>query len=164
LEKLFFLRFHKRADTEGVGLTKVFNLSGVQVPYGQSLKEHYCRRWPGVDLLISDSENHLIEVQRSRFLDQDAEFFVLGLGRSLALDPAARSSVSIGLLVDDSFKRVARFWNDPAIQQVDVNVTCERCPLSQHECTDRVAPPEIIRQQKRQRAREAALAELSSRS
>jgi len=164
LEKLFFMRFHKRADRKGVALTKVFNLSGVPVPYGLGLKEHYCRRWPGVELVFSDSPSPPMEVQRSRFLDPGIEFFVLALGRPLALDPTARSSVSIGFLLDDRCRRVLRFWNDPAIEQVDVNLTCERCALSEEACSDRVAPPDIVRQQIRQRAKEAALAELSSRS
>ena len=161
LEKLFFLRFHKQAETEGVGLTKVFNLSGVPVPYGLGLKEHYCRRWPGVRLLSTESSNLPVEVQRSRFLNQDAEFFVLTMGRPLALDPLARSTVSIGLLLDERCKRTLRFWNDPAIEQVEVNLTCERCPFDEEDCKDRVALPTMIRQQAEQRRMEAALAELS---
>ena len=97
-------------------------------------------------------------------LDQDIQFFVLALGRPLALDPSARSSVSIGFLLDDRCKRTLRFWNDPVVRQVDVNLTCERCRLLEEECTDRVAPPVIVRQQIRQRAQEEALARLSSRS
>ena len=164
LEKLFFMRFHKRADSRGVAMTKIFNLSGVPVPYGLGLKEHYCRRWPGVELVLSDSPSPPMEVQRLRFLDQDVEFLVLALGRPLALDPSARSSVSIGFLLDDRCKRTLRFWNDPAITRVDVNLTCERCSLLEAECTDRAAPPDIVRQQVRQRAKEEALAKLSSGS
>ena len=147
-----------------MALTKVFNLSGVPVPYGLGLKEHYCRRWPGVELVYSKSSSPPMDVQRSRFLDQDVQFFVLALGRPLALDPSARSSVSIGFLLDDRCKRTLRFWNDPAVKQVDVNLTCERCRLLEEECTDRVAPPVIVRQQIGQRAKEKALAKLSSSS
>jgi len=161
LEKLFFLRFHKRAETEGVGLTKVFNLSGVPVPYGQGLKEHYCRRWPGIRLLSDGSSGSPVAVQRSRFLNQDVEFFVLAMGRPLALDPTARSTVSIGFLLDERCKRTLRFWNDPAVERVEVNLTCERCPVAEGDCSDRVAPPTIVHQDAQQRKMEAALAELA---
>ena len=164
LEKIFFVRFHKRVDAHGVGLTKMFNLSGVPVPHGLGLKEHYCRRWPGVRLLTEDSAGSAAVVQRSRFLSHDVEFLVIAMKRPLALDPQAHSSVSIGFLLDERTKRVLRFWKDPAIEQVDVDLTCERCPLTRDECAERVAPPEVIRLQSRQRDREAALAELLSGS
>jgi hypothetical protein len=65
LEKLFFVRFHRSDPAGAVGLTKVFNLSGVPVPYGVSLKEHYCRRWPGVGLLTSSDETLPLRAMRS---------------------------------------------------------------------------------------------------
>jgi transcriptional regulator with XRE-family HTH domain/Zn-dependent peptidase ImmA (M78 family) len=164
LDKLFFMRFQRREEESGVALTKVFNLSGVPVPYGLGLKEHYCRRWPGVRLVASDAPGSGVLVERLRFLAQDVEFIVLSLGRTLALDRTARSSVSIGFLLEERCREVLRFWQDPAIARVDVNLTCERCPLSAAECTDRVAPPEIVRRQELQRARSKALAELTGRS
>ena len=164
LEKFFFIRFHRRADSTAVGLTKMFNLSGVPVPYGVGLKEHYCRRWPGVELLFADSHGPPVVAQRSRFLTQDVEFFVVALGRPLALDSRARSTVSIGFLLDDRCKRTLKFWQDPAVERVDVDLTCERCPLSEDDCTDRAADPTIVRQRSHQRRREVALAKLFARS
>ena len=166
LEKLFFLRFHQRNVDGEVALTKVFNLSGVPVPYGVGLKEHYCRRWPGLRLVIESSpdetESRTMDVQRSRFLDDGAEFFVIALGRSLTLDSTARASVSIGFLLDERFKRTARFWNDPSVPRVDVNLTCERCALTAEECADRVAPPTLHQQRLDQQRQEQALADLAS--
>lgn len=166
LEKLFFVRFHQRDADGGVALTKVFNLSGVPVPYGVGLKEHYCRRWPGLRLVdgaaAAGGKPGSVEAQRSRFLGEGAEFFVIALGRTLTLDSAARTSVSIGFLMDARFKRIARFWDDPTVPRVEVNLTCERCALTAEECSDRVAPPALHQQQLDLQRQEAALAELAS--
>ena len=166
LDKLFFLRFHKRDDRDGVALTKVFNLSGVPVPYGVGLKEHYCRRWPGLTLLgtspAATDDSEVIAVQRSRFMAEDAEFFVVAVGRALTLAANARTSVSIGFLMDERFKRRVHFWNDPAVPRAEVNLTCERCALGRSECDDRAAPPEVHRQQLDQQRQEQALAELGA--
>ncbi len=161
LEKLFFVRFRRQSGSDRVGLNKMFNLSGVPVPYGLGLKEHYCRRWPGVRWLFAGPHDATVAVQRNRFPSQGVEFLVLALGRPLALDPEAHSTVTIGLLLDEKCKRTLRFWNDETIGCQDVGLTCERCPLTAEECGDRVAPPEIIRQGDRLRKREAALADLS---
>lgn len=160
LSRLFFLRFHQRTASGAVRLTKIFNLSGVSVPHGLGLKEHYCRRWPGIRLLSADRSTEAVAVQRSRFLNQGVEFFVVAMGRPLALEAAARSTVSVGFLLDEECKRALRFWDDPAVEQVEVNLTCERCPLGESECAARVASPEIISQRSRQERREAALADL----
>jgi transcriptional regulator with XRE-family HTH domain/predicted transcriptional regulator len=168
LEKLFFLRFHWREDPRGVALTKVFNLSGVSVPYGVGLKEHYCRRWPGLILVTDPTRVHGaavgIEVQRSRFLNEDVEFFVIALGRALTLDTSARTSVSLGFLMDEKFRKTARFWDDPAVCRVDVNLTCERCALSRQDCPQRVAEPAVHHHELEQLQKERALAELAASS
>jgi transcriptional regulator with XRE-family HTH domain/Zn-dependent peptidase ImmA (M78 family) len=166
LEKIFFLRFQKKAESDRVALTKVFNLSGVPVPYGVGLNEHYCRRWPGLQLLEKGAKKgdspsfSQVAVQRSHFVAQDVDFLMISLARPLVLDPETRSSVTIGFLMDRALKRKVRFWNDPAIPQVEVDLTCERCPLPQEECRDRVAEPKIYTNRLRQEEKERALAEL----
>ena len=157
LDKIFFIRLQKRGESKRLALTKVFNLSGVPVPYGLGLSEHYCRRWPGVDLLDSDRR---IAVQRSHFVTQDADFLLIALARPLLLDPETRSSVTIGFLVDRAFKRKVSFWNDPEIPRVEVGLTCERCPLSAEQCDDRVAEPKLYNAQRSQEEKERALADL----
>jgi transcriptional regulator with XRE-family HTH domain len=166
LREMFFLRLTRAADSQAVRLTKVFNMSRVPVPHGISLGEHYCRRWPAFALLAElaetggDPEKPLISVQRSRFLDQQAEFFVLSVARPLALSPGSHSSVSLGFLLDADFERRVRFWDDPAIPRVDVNLTCERCHLAAADCTERVAEPVLSRRRAEQRRKREALAEL----
>ncbi len=81
----------------------------------------------------------LIAAQRSRFLESDAEFFVITLARSLALTEGTNSSISPGFLINGTFKNTVRFWDDPAVPRGEVNETCERCGLSETQCRDRVA-------------------------
>jgi len=111
---------------------------------------------------IGDSDPAQVahRVQRSTFVDQQAEFFVLSMGRPLVLSPGSHSCVSLGFLLDDDFRRRVRFWNDPGIPQVSVNLTCERCHLSPANCSDRVAEPVLARRREEQQAKGEALAEL----
>ena len=165
LREIFFLRFNDEAGSKEYRLTKVFNLSRVPVPHGVGADETYCRRWPALRLLreLADSrrgrnaKSPLVAAQRSFFLNEGAEFFVMAMARPLALSPESSSSVSIGFLLDDAFREHVRFWNDPKVPRVEVNLTCERCPLAPTECRDRAAPPLLYRQEKRRRRKEEAV-------
>ena len=98
--------------------------------------------------------------QRSRFLNEDATFFVIAVARPLSLTEGATSCVSLGFLVSDAFRERVRFWDDPTVPEVAVNLTCERCGLLPEECSDRVAAPTIYLQSERHEAQARALAEL----
>jgi hypothetical protein len=149
-------------------LTKVLNMSRVPVPHGIQLHEHYCRRWPGMQVLSElarqqadgKGDEPVVAVQRSHFLNDDAEFFVIAVARPLALKPGTNTVVMLGFLMDSAFKRAVRFWVDPAIPRVDVNLTCERCPLT--DCDVRAAEPSVLREQQRLEEQEKALAELQT--
>lgn len=160
LQRLFFVRFHRRAGSEEVDLAKVFNLSGVAVPHGIGFKEHYCRRWPGVQLVRSAESE--VAVQRSVFFEQGVEFFVIACSRPLALDRQVRSSVSIGFVLDSRFKRRVRFWDDPEVSRLEVHLTCERCRLTEAECQERVAPAVLHRQRLESQRKELALEALAA--
>ncbi|CAN5868039.1 hypothetical protein BH20GEM1_BH20GEM1_15990 [soil metagenome] len=168
LEEIFFLRFHHATESDDFRLTKVLNLSHVPVPHGIGLDEHYCRRWPALRLLedldgrqsSGRSGRPLVTAQRSRFLNEDATFFVVAVARPLSLTEDVKSCVSFGFLVNDVFRERVRFWADPDVPEVEVNLTCERCGLTPEECQDRVAPPTIYRQEAEREAQVRALAEL----
>ena len=49
----------------------------------------------------------------------------------------------MGFLLNDTFRKSVRFWDDPEVPRLDVDLTCERCPLTTLDCGDRVAPPDI---------------------
>jgi transcriptional regulator with XRE-family HTH domain len=171
LEELFFLRFAHDAGTDRYRLTKFLNSSRVAVPRAVGLDETYCRRWPALRLMRQLDERPqrplggpLATAQRSAFIDAGAEFIVMTVARPLALASDSTSSVSLGLLLDDACKRVVRFWDDPAIPRVEVNLTCERCSLAPAECAERGAPPTVWRRQATQEHQERALAALRAGS
>lgn len=168
LPEIFFMRFHNEAGTDTYRLTKVLNMSRVPVPHGIQLNEHYCRRWPGMEALRtladrpeSAQDGPVISVQRSHFLSDGAEFFIVAMARPLALKPGTNTVVMLGYLMDRSFKRAVRFWDDPAIPRVEVNLTCERCALT--DCAVRAAPPTVLDEERRQTEQEAALSALRRR-
>jgi transcriptional regulator with XRE-family HTH domain len=106
----------------------------------------------------------LIAAQRSQFLDANAEFFAIAVARPLALASGAGSSVEIGLLLNDQFKRTVRFWDDPAVPRVIVNLTCERCRLTESECAERAAAPTVHRELAVRARKERALEELLAKA
>ncbi len=177
LEQLTFLRFTHEPATALLRLSKILNMSQLPIFHGLEPDEHYCRRWTGIRLLetfaahqagegrpLSKEEGSAGDVmataQRAMFQAADMDFFVITLTRPLALVAGKHSSVSLGILIDRTFKRRVRFWNDPAVQQVEVNLTCERCGLSDDECDLRAAPPTLFRATETRRQQEEQLAEL----
>mgnify|MGYP006424884013 CR=1 FL=1 len=175
LADFFFLRFHHEAGSSDFNLTKMLNMSNVSVPHGMGLHEHYCHRWPAVQLLkdmaaqqqegalsTHPSATPQVKAQRSYYLNEEVEFFVLSTGRPLALQPGTNSCVSLGFLINDDFRERVAFWRDPSIPSVDVNLTCERCALPPDVCQLRVAPPSIHTAEIEQQRKEDALAELTA--
>ena len=82
------------------------------------------------------------------------------MARPLVLTDRASSSVSLGFLVDDALRERVRFWGDPAVPRVEVNLTCERCRLTPAECRDRAAPPLLHEKRVQQNRKEDALRRL----
>lgn len=164
IDQIFFLRFHHASGSDDFRLTKALNLSHVPVPHGIGLDEHYCRRWPEMRLL-RQLERHprnepIAVAQRSRFLNEDATFFVMAVARPLVLTEGTNSSVSLGFLLDDAFRKRVRFWDDAAVPDVEVNLTCERCGLLPAECYERSAPPVLYGQEQQRTRQRRALEEL----
>jgi transcriptional regulator with XRE-family HTH domain len=169
LDEIFFMRFHHKAGTDDFQLTKVLNMSDVAVPHGLGPREHYCRRWPAMYLLrdLAKQQAHssngaageapVVRAQRSHFIDNDAAFFVVSAARPLSLTERTNSCVSLGFLMTDAFMDRVQFADDPDVSRLDVNLTCERCPLPSSECAERAAPPSIYDVEQRQARQEAAL-------
>jgi len=164
LRELFFLRLFHRPGTDRFRLTKVFNLSRVPVPHGIGLGEHYCRRWVAIQLLRrlaaqtpppDPGGDPLVAAARMHFMNEDATFFTIALARPLVLTPEQNACVAIGFLLDAHCREQVHFAQDPALPDLEVNLTCERCPLA--DCAERAAEPEVYRAQEAQREREAAL-------
>ncbi len=73
-------------------------------------------------------------------------------------------SLSISFEIDDKLAKTVRFVRDRTIPQVLVNGTCERCPLTADECSDRVAPAAIHEREIARLAQEQELAVLLASS
>lgn len=167
LPDLFFLRLNNRVGEQRIVLTKILNLSPAPGPRSIDLAEHYCRRWPGVQLLrrlgepsAPPPEATLTSAQRSHFFADDRELFVFSMARPLVLQKGTNSSVSIGFLADERFREVVRFAGDESVPRVPVHLTCERCPLEPSECAERAAPPTVVDREREQRLVEEELAAL----
>ena len=161
LEKMYFVRMSFDRSGE-VRLSKLLNTSDLSLPVGLGLGEHHCRRWPSFKLLGASelAETPNILAQRSHFLDADLEFLTISTLRPLALAPDRRSSVTIGWQLDDTARRTIGFRSDPAIERLEVNLTCERCGLTPETCTERVARPSVFERSTRLDDRKAALRSL----
>jgi hypothetical protein len=100
----------------------------------------------------------LTGVQRSRFNGSEDEYLCFTIARPAHPTPDTNISVTLGLLINEELKNKIRFWNDSAIPVKEVSQTCERCPIV--DCAERVAPPTIIEQKRKQNSLEEALERL----
>ncbi|MEO1367207.1 MAG: helix-turn-helix domain-containing protein [Acidobacteriota bacterium] len=154
-EQVFFTRFSRDPSlgVERFSLTKLLNMSGLPIPLDIEPGLRYCRRWPGLWLLDEpgraevSSESSGFEVaaaaQRCRFEDFGAEHLTLSLTRSMAIRSDKASSVSVSFRIDDALRDRVAFWNDPAIPERDVGVSCDRCSFK--DCEVRAAEPTPLR-------------------
>ncbi len=168
LKEMFYLRFNHEAGSETFHLTKELNMSRMLVPHGVGLNEHYCRRWLSIRILQELAEQQrrgethspLIGAQRSHFIAEDVEYFIISLARPLVLSEGTNASMTLGFLINEDFKKTVRFWEDPALPRFEVNETCERCSLAPEVCKERAAPPLIHQRERTQSRREEALQQL----
>lgn len=153
IDQFYFLRFNHHTKTNEFTLTKELHFSKLHSAHGIGLNEHYCRRWVTIDLLTelhnSQQENpdvkNIIGVQRSQFYQTENEYFCISEARPLNLQSNVNSCVTIGFLMNQKFKRKARFWDDDQIERRIVNRTCERCGIA--DCKERVAEPVVYQRQ-----------------
>ncbi|MEM6327701.1 MAG: helix-turn-helix domain-containing protein [Bacteroidota bacterium] len=174
IREFYFLRFHDAVTRDHVTLAKSFNLSRIPVPHGIAADEKWCRRWPGLRALAEldraqaraagrgePAPRPVVVAQRQRFAPGtaaetgDGEFFVVSVARPLALRPDVNSAVSLGLLLTTATKRRIRFWDDPALERVEVSLTCQRCPVS--DCRVRAAPPTVLEKREARDRQQAAV-------
>ena len=138
---IHFLRFH---HTDGkYRLYKRLNMSQLLLQSGIGLNEHHCRRWLSLRLLkdldegaesanpkspVSNFQSTppLVGVHISEFLDSRERYLGIGFARPLVLSPNVSSSVVVGFQVTPGLKNTIRFVEDPTIQHVIINETCER--------------------------------------
>ena len=162
IEKIFYLQTKHHLNKNSFELEKELHLSKKHVPHSNLIREHYCRRWLGLSSLqklqLHPSLPELYQLQRSSYIDTDDEYLVLTNARKAYPLPDTNLSVSIGMLLDDNARKTIQFLDDPNISRKKVNITCERCHVS--DCQERVTPPIIIEKLDKRQKLEKSIKEL----
>jgi hypothetical protein len=170
LEKVFFLRFIHDLDRDGFDIDKELHLNRRHQPHASGLNEHYCRRWLSLTMLRqlqaqqqqTDNPGLMLSgVQRASFLDTGEEYLCIAVAKPGYPSVGRNVSVTLGVLLDAHAKRTIRFWDDPAIPHITVNVTCQRCNLV--SCAERAAPPTVIQKREERQKVQALLEKLTGK-
>lgn len=145
LQKMFFLRFNQDDHKQSFHLSKELHLGNKHQPHGNESGEHYCRRWMSIKIFshLSRDIKQSLGVQKSSYVDTGLKYLVITWARETLPRPFSRTSVSIGLEINNDTRKKIRWLDDERIPVCEVNVTCERCRLE--DCTERVAEPKIYR-------------------
>lgn len=154
INDLFFMRFFTDKELQKFVMTKEMHLSQLHTPHANQLDEHYCRRWISINLIrklktlqsIENISTPIADAQISRYRDTSNDYLCLCIAKASHHDPKDSVSVTLGLLINDSLKRLFPFLKDPALKILDVHNTCERCPIS--DCGARAVPPIALQYQK----------------
>ncbi|MTI21556.1 XRE family transcriptional regulator [Fulvivirga sp. RKSG066] len=167
IKDLFFLRFLGTDDFSTYELTKELHLSRNHNPHGNSLNEHYCRRWISISLIkelrsvqrLKHSNDYLAGIQISQYHNTSDEYLCLTIAFPNVSNPNESMSVTIGCYIDEALRSRIKFLDDKKIKSRIVNTTCERCALT--NCNDRIAPPYHIEAMEKQELVTKAISELN---
>lgn len=163
INDIFFLRFSTGPEIARFKMTKEMHLSQLHEPHANQLDEHYCRRWISINLIrrlkarqgIENIEGPIADVQISNYWNTPNAYLCICTAKVSSDDPKDSTSVTIGLLVNESLRRLFKWIDHPAIKTKDVHTACERCPIS--DCDTRAAPPVVLWNNRSQDAILAAL-------
>ncbi|MGK0290676.1 MAG: transcriptional regulator with XRE-family HTH domain/predicted transcriptional regulator [bacterium] len=151
LKEIIFLRVNHNHNSRKFRLNRELNMSGGSWGRGVGLNEHLCRRWLPLQLIQnleqSIEEPPLIGIQRAKVLSTGSEFLFITLSRPLVLVKDSSTSVTLGLEITPKLKRKIRFWNDKNIPRINIDETCERCPLNEEQCSQRAAPSTVFQRE-----------------
>lgn len=161
IDQIFFLRIKNNSTHDKLkkyDITKELHLTKLHSPHGIGLNEHYCRRWITI-IALGELEDQLkkgkylrpiIGVQKSIMFESGEEYFVVTMARPSRLnkEKGTNSCITLGILMDENFKKKVKFWNDINIPKKVVSQTCERC--EKMDCDDRAVAP-IIPLEKREK-------------
>jgi hypothetical protein len=156
LSSLFFLRLSKPQGRAKYNITKELHLGRLHNPHASSKDLHYCRRWISLQILNDlealkyDSvikDISLIKAQISNYIDSKDQYFIISVARPMYPVSGYSTSVSIGILMNDSFRKTVSFASDEKIPSKIVSESCERCRIL--NCQERAAPAFILDQENR---------------
>ncbi len=155
IDHLFFLRVTSEQNLQRFEMTKELHLSQLHNPYANEINEHYCRRWVAVNILkrfrtVESTKRNvpfLADIQISHFWQTDNSYLALAVANKGWEIPNIRSSVTLGLLINEPLKKLFKFLDDPKIKHRTVHTTCERCGIS--DCEQRMASPSVMEKELR---------------
>ncbi len=165
LRQLFFLRFTHQQGKPNYNLTKELHLSRSHQPHALESKEHYCRRWICTDI-IGNKNNYpekkgiRMGVQYSEYTNTEEKYLILAAGRDDPFNNALSSSVCVGIEMKGTQKKKISFKDDKKITTRLVNVTCERCELT--DCKERVAEATIYLEQQQRALTQQKIKEITA--
>lgn len=108
----------------------------------------------------ADDLHLLTGVQRASFLNTDEEYLCIAIAKPAL--PTAHRNIGITLgCCWTSMLKAHWFWNDPAIPKATVNITCERCSIT--DCKERAAPPTVNHRKEERKKIQEALDRLTNR-
>lgn len=162
LREMFFLRVLHEPAGDDFTIDKELHLHRRHHPHENGLFEHYCRRWVSISSLQEMTDDGIgqtrIDVQRSHYYGTEDEYLCITLARTGYPHPSQNVSLTLGFLVNDKMRETIAWHDDPAITAIEVNTTCERCPIT--DCQERAAEPIIVTKREKYQRIKAALREL----
>ncbi|MBU2921385.1 helix-turn-helix domain-containing protein [Winogradskyella psychrotolerans] len=145
LKSLFFLRFSHKKNSDNYILNKELHLSKQQSPHANETNEHYCRRWVSLKVLkdISKTNNtHEFDIQISNYPNEGKSYLVLSSATADPFISDSYRSVTIGIQINNQYKKRIAFSKSKSIPSAEVGVTCERCTIS--NCEVRQVEPIVV--------------------
>ncbi len=146
INDLFFLRLSGKSDLKSYHMTKELHLSQLHNPYGNVRNEHYCRRWISVNIIkrlrASRKASPIADAQISKYWETTNEYLCFSIAKPQKEAAQEGVSVTVGLLMTETVRRLFGFLNDPDLKSKEVNTTCERCSMP--NCGARATPPIVL--------------------
>ena len=141
INNLFFLRTILTPSDKKFRINRELHLGKKHPPHSNGLNEHYCRRWLAYSLSkdLQHPNQVKIGIQNGIF-QNDKTYLCLTVTTKTGDDKII--GLTIGILKDKHTNKIIKFAADPNIPTVQVNTTCERCPI--RNCSSRAAEPTII--------------------
>jgi transcriptional regulator with XRE-family HTH domain len=166
IDQLFFLRTRRQTPDGHFILENELHLNRQFRSHSKGIEEHSCRRWLALraltDLSLQEEKGQLARLaafaQRSEYFLQEETYLCLSIARSDYPAPGQSTSITMGMLLDKNLKRKVRFAKDPALENLSVGSTCERCPLT--DCEDRAAQPTLYHRKLRRKRIEEKVSEI----
>ncbi len=150
INTFFFHRFNSEKGSDVFTLSKEIRLNTKENPGGYNSSEHYCRRWQSINVIKKLQKKQLSNkakgkilagIQRSVFINSGNEYLTISIAKDSTLLKNTCYSVTLGFLMNEELRQRISFADDPSIQVITVNDTCERCQII--DCKERIAEPTV---------------------